>query len=69
LLSLVTIPISHCSALDKEVKSALLVTVNVSVKATQGNIVWFSFPLLSNTGTFQLPVQVLQAAAVPISHG
>ena len=29
----------------------------------------FSFQLESNTGTFQLPVQVLQAAAVPISQG
>jgi len=29
----------------------------------------FNLPLLSKIGTFQLPVQVLQAAAVPISPG
>jgi hypothetical protein len=46
-----------------------VLTVNVSVKATHGNVDLFSFQLESNTGTFQLPVQVLQAAAVPISQG
>ena len=41
----------------------------MSVKATQGNVDVASFQLESKIGTFQLDVQVLQAAAVPISHG
>jgi hypothetical protein len=64
LLSAVTIPISHCSAVEREVKSDLLVTVKVSVKATHGNIVVASFQLLSNTGTFHDDVHVSLLAAV-----
>ena len=60
---------SHCSALEREVKSELVDTVKVSVNATHGSIVVANFQLASNTGTFQLDVQVLQAAAVPISQG
>ena len=60
---------SHCSALEREVKSELVLTVKVSVKATHGNVDVASFQLESNTGTFQLPVQASLDAAVPKSHG
>lgn len=55
---------SHWSALDKDVKSELVLTVNVSVNATHGNVDVASFQLLSNTGTFQLEVQVSFVDAV-----
>ncbi|MBO7736002.1 MAG: hypothetical protein J6S67_25760 [Methanobrevibacter sp.] len=41
-----------------------MLTVNVSVKATHGNVDLFSFQLLSNTGTFPDDVPVSQDAAV-----
>ena len=55
---------SHWSALDKDVKSELVLTVNVSVNATHGNVDVASFQLLSNTGIFQLEVQVSFVDAV-----
>lgn len=66
LFSVVTIAISHCSALDKLVKSELADTTNVSVNATHGNVDDARCPLASNTGIFPLDVPVSLVAAVPI---
>lgn len=66
LFSVVTIAISHCSALDKLVKSELVDTTNVSVNATHGNVDDARCPLASNTGMFPLDVPVSFVAAVPM---
>lgn len=56
---------SPCCAVVKEVKSDWLVTVNVSVNATPGNVDVARCPLLSNTGTSQLDVPTSFVDAVP----
>jgi hypothetical protein len=65
LFSLVTIARSPWSALDSVVKSAVVLTMKVSVSATPGIVDVARCPLLSNTGTSQLDVPTSFVDAVP----
>jgi hypothetical protein len=64
LFSLVTIPISHLTAVVKVVKSDLLVTVNVVITPVDGTILESSIQLESNTGTLPALVPTSLLAAV-----
>ena len=64
LFSLVTIQMSHFTAVVRVVKSALLVTVKVVITHVLGTIAGSNLQLASSTGTFHSLVPMLAYAAV-----
>lgn len=64
LFSLVTMAMSHFTALEIVVKSDLLVTVNVFITHVLGTIVGSNFPPAHSTGISPSSVPTSYAAAV-----